>query len=284
MILDYKAITLFDKLLFTWALVETPMTLSGEMLHNEACFAYVLEGSCLTYTGREVLKINQQEAFLSKCGNYTTKLLADEVAGHYSTIAIHFHLDVLHKVYENSLPEFLTTRLGKQSNNMVKVVSNELINTYIQNIHCYFKAPECVTEEILILKLKEIILLLLKTTKAPEVFAMMHHLFSPRTIELKQLIEAHLFSDLSTKELAQLSNRSLSTFKKDFKELYKDTPANYRTIKRLEKVAHLLCCSDDTIGTITYACGFKSRAHLSRIFREHYGVSPSQYRLNFLDK
>lgn len=284
MILDFKAITLFGKPLFTWALVETPMTLSGEMLHNEACFAYVLRGTCLTYTGKEVLKVQPQEAFLSKCGNYTTKLLAAKTDGHYSTIAIHFHLDVLQKVYKDTLPKFLIKGEEKNSNNMVKVVSNELIDLYIQNIHCYFKQPEGVAEEILVLKLKEIILLLLKTTKAPEVLAIMQHLFSPRTIELKEIVEAHLFSDLSIKDLAQLSNRSLSTFKKDFKELYKDTPANYRTSKRLEKVAQLLCCTDDTISTITYDCGFKSSAHLARIFKEYYGMSPSQYRLNLLDK
>ncbi|MBL4648238.1 MAG: helix-turn-helix transcriptional regulator [Aureispira sp.] len=284
MILDYKAIKLFGKPLFTWALVETPMTLLGEMLHNEACFAYVLEGTCLTYTGTEMLKVQQQEAFLSKCGNYTTKLLADEVDGQYSTIAVHFHLEVLHKVYENALPEFLTTKSGNQANNMTKVISNELIDTYIQNIHCYFKYPEYVAEELLILKLKEIILLLLKTTKAPDILAIMHHLFSPKTIELKEIVEAHHFSDLNITELAQLSNRSLSTFKKDFKDLYQDTPANYRMNKRLEKVAHLLSCSDDRISTITYACGFKSISHLSRIFKEHYSVSPSQYRLNLLGK
>lgn len=283
MILDYKSITLFDKPLFTWALVKTPMTLSGGMLHNEACFAYILEGSCLTYTGKEVLSVHQQEAFLSKCGNYTTKLLAKEGQGNYSTIAIHFHLDVLQKVYKDALPEYLTMRKDR-GENMAKLSKNRLIDNYIQGVYCYFEQLEAITEEMLVLKLKEIILLLLNTSNGPEVRAIMQGLFSPRKMEFKEIIDAHLYADLSISELAQLTNRSLSTFKKDFYELYKDTPANYRMTKRLKKVADLLYCSEESVSRIAYDSGFKSIAHLSRVFKRHYGTTPSQYRLNFTDK
>lgn len=51
--------------------------------------------------------------------------------------------------------------------------------------------------------------------------------------------------------------------------------------RRLEVVANRL--SDPAnlhlpLGALAYACGFISQSHFSRRFREHYGVSPSDYR------
>ncbi|BDS09457.1 helix-turn-helix domain-containing protein [Aureispira anguillae] len=284
MIVDFKSIALLGKPLFTWTVVQTPMSLTAAMPKDEACFAYVLEGECFTYSETENLKIKTKEAFLAKCGNYTTKLKAVDSVTRYSTIVVHFHLEVLQKIYAQGLPAFLTKKEAFRGANTAKVASNELIEHYINNIQLYFKYPRLATEDVLILKLKEIILLLTQTQNSPQVLTLMQNLFSERTIEFKEIIEGHICSDLTIKELAQLTNRSLSSFKKAFKNIYRDTPASYRITKRIEKVANLLLLSDEAITTIAYDCGFKTVAHLSRVFKRHYGTSPSQYRLDHSDK
>ena len=47
---------------------------------------------------------------------------------------------------------------------------------------------------------------------------------------------------------------------------------------RTEKVAQLLRMTSDPVSTIGYDCGFTSPAHLSRAFKQRFGVSPSAYR------
>jgi len=43
MIIDHKTIELFDKPLFTWVTIETPM--KGPVpLPSDACFAYIVDG------------------------------------------------------------------------------------------------------------------------------------------------------------------------------------------------------------------------------------------------
>lgn len=92
-------------------------------------------------------------------------------------------------------------------------------------------------------------------------------------------MDAHLYSSITLTELASLTHHSLSSFKREFKKIYADTPGNYIIRKRVEKVAELLQVSDETISNIAYDCGFKSVAHFSRVFKLQNGVSPSQYRL-----
>ena len=105
-----------------------------------------------------------------------------------------------------------------------------------------------------------------------------------RSYEFKQIIDTHIFSDLGPNELAQLTNLSLSSFKRMFKKTYHDTPANYFKQKRLEKAAEFLILTDKSIGEIAYECGFKEIAHFSFCFKEKFGISPSLYRMNLTHK
>jgi len=57
----------------------------------------------------------------------------------------------------------------------------------------YFQHPALVNEDILILKLKEIILLLAQTANARAIQTIFAQLFSPTTYTSKQIIEANLF-------------------------------------------------------------------------------------------
>ena len=75
-----------------------------------------------------------------------------------------------------------------------------------------------------------------------------------------------------------LTNQSVSSFKRTFKKHYNSTPGAYLMHKRTEKVAQRLAMSDEPVSSIGYDCGFSSPAHLSRAFKQRYGVSPTQYR------
>ena len=284
MILDYKTIDLFGKKLFSLASLQTPVRFSGQMDDQEACFSYVLEGESHTYSEKETFATQAHEAFLSKCGNYVTKLSNRNEKGSYSTITIHFHEEVLKKIYADDLPCFLKQGAEHNAPNMVKIQASQLVKQYIESIRAYFASPELIREELLVLKLKEIILLLLETENAPLIRQLMSSLFCRRTYSFKEVVEAHICSSISLAELASLTNHSLSSFKREFKRIYSDTPGNYIIQRRVEKVAELLLLSDESISHIAYDCGFKNLAHLSKAFKSRFGLSPTEYRSQLVKK
>jgi len=136
----------------------------------------------------------------------------------------------------------------------------------------------------LILKLKEIVLLLSQTKNARSIQLILSQLFSPTTYTFKQIIEANLFSQLTIEELAQQNNLSISSFKREFAKLYNDTPASYLKNKKLEKAAELLLISDERITDIAINCGFNDLANFSKSFLDKYNVTPTNYRLNRIAK
>lgn len=280
MILEHRTINLFEKKVFETAVV-TPPYKSVNRLDNEACFLYVLQGSNDHYSEEGRLEYEKGEGVLMKCGNFMFNVSPDEVTGKGGIVAIHFYPEVLKKIYENDVPDFLKNKdqLPFRAN-MALVKSSKLIHKYIEGLLFYFENPTLVTEELMVLKFKEIILLLLNTEEAPAIIEIMHNLFSPRTFSFKETIEAHILSPLSITDLALLTNSSLASFKREFKKIYQDSPANYIKNRRLEKAAELLIVSDIPISSIAYDCLFNDIAHFSNSFKAKYGLSPSQYRLS----
>lgn len=124
----------------------------------------------------------------------------------------------------------------------------------------------------------------MQTDNHPQVTQIIRSLFSQRTFSFRETVEAYLFTPASIPDLANLTNTSLSTFKREFMKIYQTTPASYIQDRRIERVAHLLRVSNDPISAIGYDCGFSTPAHLTKVFKAKYRKSPSQYRLDFSDK
>ena len=150
----------------------------------------------------------------------------------------------------------------------------------MEGLYFYFDNPELINDELLELKVRELLLLLVQTTNATSVVNLFTDLFNPRDISLKEVVNNHLFSDLSIDDLANLVNLSVSTFKRTFQTMFNDTPANYIKMKRLQRAKNLLAMSSLTVSEIAFQTCFKDIAHFSRSFKAVYRSFPSTYRLS----
>ena len=91
-------------------------------------------------------------------------------------------------------------------------------------------------------------------------------------------IERHLSEDISTAQLAKISNYSQRHFIRLFTSTYGATPLNFITKLRIKNACALLRSSDLTITEIAIRCGFGSGNYFSRIFKQATGITPREYR------
>ncbi len=285
MIIEHRSIALFDLPLFTWITLRTP-TEEPVSLPSEACFAYIMDGDNQYLLEEEHIKAEPGKVILSLCGNTMAQMLPRQREGDgiVSSIVVHFHRELLLKVYKNTKPPYWKELEKPVVKYIVQAAASELVKQYFQGVAHLFDHLEAVTNDILVLKLKEIILLLLQTKESEKITQIMRSLFSERTFTFKEIVEGNICEALSLEHLAALTHHSLSSFKREFKRIYDTSPGVYIMNRRTEKVADLLKVSDKTISSIGYECGFSSPTHLSRIFKAKYGVTPSEYRLSFSDK
>ncbi len=279
MIKDQEQISLLGSPLFTKVSVETP--LDDELqLPSEACCVYIVDGDDQVLSKSENIIASPGHVILSLCGLTVGKMISEQNKGSTTSIIVHFSHELLKLVFEDTKPEFWKELETPVTKYVAQSAAGELIGYYFEGINHLFNKKTAATDNILKLKLKEIILLLLQTENSHNIQQIVRSLFSERTFTFRELVDAHIFSGASIEELAILTNCSVSTFKRKFKEIYKSSPAKHIINQKVERVATLLKLSDKTISAIGYECGFNSPEHLSRVFKRKYGVSPSEYRLS----
>lgn len=92
-------------------------------------------------------------------------------------------------------------------------------------------------------------------------------------------ISQNLDRELSLEEIAQQASFSMFHFHRIFKAVVGETIAEFTRRVRLEVAAnHLRSKPNDSITTIALQYAFSSSQNFSKAFRQHFKVSPSEYR------
>ena len=283
MIVDHKKYELFGKAVLQKVVLKPPFKFTFPITDN-ACFLYMLEGETHIQADDEQINIPHKHSVFLNCINSSKEISNSNNSVPNEIVIVNFHPDILKKIYDREMPSLLQAP-KLISNKSTEIINNDfLIQKYIEGLLFYFKNPSLINEDILILKLKEIILLLSQTQNAERIQVILSQLFSPTVYSFRQIIETHLFSQLTVEELAQHTNLSVSTFKREFAKVYNDSPASYIKNKRLEKAAELLLVSGERITVIVFICGFNDLANFTKSFHDKYNLTPTQYRQNQIAK
>ena len=277
MLLNHQKFDFGDKCLIEKVIIQAPFRYSVHF-QDEACFIYFLEGGTTINSPYEQTGIGPEESILLKCGSYFADLLKNSTAGKYEIVVIHLYPDILRHIYKHEVPAFINYSENKSF--VQKVGAHEIVKKFIESLYFYFDNPGLVSDELLELKVKELVLLLVQTRNAASIVSLFTDLFTPRDINIKEVINRHLFSELSIEDLANLASLSVSTFNRSFQNLYHDTPANYIKMKRLERAKDLLAMTSLTVSEIAFQTCFNNIAHFSRSFKAAHHCSPSEYRLS----
>lgn len=278
MVNDYKKHDLYGKTLIQKIELTPPFQFDFPVT-EQACFLYVKSGDVEYQIDDQQISVATNYSLLLNCINSGKQIHNSKSKNSCEIVIVTFYPEILKKIYDRDLPLLLQKPANVISNKSSEKINNDfLIQKYIEGLLFYFENPSLINEDILILKVKEIILLLSQTQNSESVQVILSQLFSPTTYTFKQIIEANLFSQLNIDELAQLNNLSVSSFKREFAKIYHDTPANYIKIKKLEKAAQLLQVSDQRITEIAFDCGFNDLANFTKSFTSKYNISPTNYR------
>ncbi len=273
MLLEQKVLSFQGKPLFQRAKFKTPFEVSGSM-DDMACFFYMVEGAYEIFDPHGSMTIGPQQALIKKCGNYVAHLKE----GNWDGIVIFFYPEVLHEIYKHEPPSFMQEPYSYQLPK--HQIGNELLDKFIQGLFLYFDNPSLMNEELALLKIKELILLLLRSEQQDVTQQFIRELFTPEKLHFTSVIESNLFSRVSMEELAFICHKSLSSFKREFRKIYNSTPARYIKQRRLEFAAQLLTSTDQSITNIAFEVGFQDVTTFSASFREKFNFAPTQYRLN----
>ncbi len=244
---------------------------------NEARFVYVVNGNSRLHSPTESIELSSGDCMIMKCDQFVNHWNVNEDGSKSEIIIFQFFPEVLNLIYDGNLPEELQDLGTAPVSPLVNIGSNELLSGFVLDLLRYFDQPKILTEELIKLKIRELIHLLVSLGDQ-QVNATLRQLFQTPSYQFQEVIHSNLYANLKLEELAFLCGLSVSSFQRKFKSIFDTSPKQYILSKRLEKGKSLLEKTELGIAEIAYHCGFEDAAHFSKSFSSSFQKSPRAFR------
>lgn len=244
---------------------------------------YVLKGKKYIYYGDIRYEVNRGDMFYLKIGNHYTEEMPDN-----------------NKQYEEIMffytPETLSDILSTLSvSYQLQITNNHSCDNCHKKSHVIYPAWSTVKNFFLVvnqylreglfiddvtaekMKATELIYLIISNPDCCIKSKVLDNI--DLTVEnFERTIQKHIFEDIPVEELARRCNKSLTSFKKEFKQYFHEPPHKWLIKQRLMHSRLLLTSTNKSVSEIGRECNFPNTSHYIKLFKQEYGVTPAVYR------
>jgi len=170
-------------------------------------------------------------------------------------------------------------RSGEKYQPVIPIETTETIKAFFQSMMPYFETNHHPDQALLELKFRELILAIADHPANGGLLSYFSSLMQePQAVSLQRIMDDNFCYNLKLEQFAQLSNRSLSAFKRDFQKQFQTTPGKWLLEKRLHHANYLLTHLGKTVSEASFESGFENPSHFSRSFRQYFGVTPASVK------
>lgn len=249
---------------------------------------YVLKGRKLVHYGDRILQVNQGDIFFLPTGlHYVEDIPAanrpfEQVVVYYSPEQFSRYLTMLSMKFGMVIDEHhhCTNCHERQA---VAYPAWKSMKSFFALIDDHLRDGLLETDVIAeSLKMLELVYLIVSNPDCCIQSKVLEHSDSLKE-SFEQTVHNNVFTNISIEELAQLTNRSLTSFKKEFKRLFFESPHQWMIKQRLMHARLLLISSAKPVAEIGSECNFPNTSHFIKLFKKEFGLTPSVYRHRYMD-
>jgi AraC-like DNA-binding protein len=247
----------------------------GRLFLEHHLLLFVLKGNyTIRYAGSEHVVRENQMVLLHKSIALEYEKSGQSDDGYLLEYMMFFLKDELLKEFITMLPAGGSQPVEAAAVTILPL--NDRLSKYLESLKPYFAEPESIEDGLIRLKLLE---LLYDVAHAnPGFMSQLLQLKQQVRVDISSVVEENLLNPVSLIDLAYLSGRSLSSFKRDFQSIYNTPPSKWIRQRRLDKARELLQHKSMSVTDVCYMTGFESVAHFSKVFKERFGFPPTVYR------
>ncbi len=191
----------------------------------------------------------------------------------YKSITLSFNREVLRDIYSKMIRSEIPTHIPVSDEKVIKVKTTPDITSLFHSLTPYFDKNVKPTDKVVYLKLMEAIYAMLE--QSDNFYPILFDFTDPWKIDILEFLNNNYMDDLSIEEIAAYTGRSLSTFKRDFKNISNLSPQKWLTKKRLE-VAYQKLKEGKKVQEVYVEVGFKNPSQFSTAFRREYSIPPTE--------
>ena len=243
----------------------------GEQFIPEHAFSYQISGN-LTLTGADKVYTSGPGDFRLSRRNQLVKFLKEPPpCGEFKSVSIFLDQATLRNF---SMEYGYKAEKNYEGDSIIKLKPDLLYKSYMDSLQPYEHMPQPNNKNLLTLKLREAILILLQVN--PELKNVLFDFSEPGKIDLEGFMNKNYHFNVQLKRFAHLTGRSLATFKRDFEKIFHITPSRWLQQKRLQEAYYQIKEQGKAPSDVYLELGFEDLSHFSYAFKKAYGVAPSR--------
>ena len=252
----------------------TDRLFKSDVLFEDHILVWLISGETKIVLTNEINWFKTGDIFLIPRNQLAT-VISHPVNGlPHKSVAMHLSKERLRHIYTE-----LKTRPQKPAICKIRLFNHHpLLESCLASLVPYFDVQEKFPEDIADLKIREAIAILRNID--PEIDGLLTDFSEPGKINLTEFMEKNFMFNLPLEKFGYLTGRSVATFNRDFRKIFKATPQKWLTQKRLELAYYQLKEKVNKPVDVYLETGFENLSHFSYAFKKHFGYSPTDIKKN----
>jgi AraC-like DNA-binding protein len=246
----------------------------NDVFFEENAVIYVLEGDKIFSSSSQEVRVQKGDVLFVKRGYY---LMSESINEAYKSLVFFFDEKILKEFVSQNLELFNNiSDLDPNTSWLLTLKSNETFGKYIESIQPYFKTKTKYLNQFLKLKVQELLLHLLEFDQKNQLKNLLFSIYTGHKADLDFILNTFYLKPLNLNELAKLSGRSISAFKREFQGKFGVSPGVWIKNKKLEHGAFLLKNKMGNVEEVAELIGYESVSHFVKSFKDKYGITPKK--------
>lgn len=236
----------------------------------------VLDGEQRIYTPNDrQVRVQAGELLLIPRGLYQISDLLPVSGEPFRSLLFYFEDEIVHEFLDQS--EHNPTERSAPFE-LLRLPPHPTLRQFADTTLTVYQTNCCGSKVLVRLKILELLHLIDQLCGPQRLTESLFNLTLPRRRSLRQFMERNFNKPLKIKDFAYLTGRSVSSFRRDFKEQFATTPNQWLKQRRLDHATELLRHNSDPVESIALSAGFKNASYFVQEFRKREGRSPGRFR------
>lgn len=246
---------------------------NNQIYFEENTVIYILEGDKIFRSEISEFNVKKGDLLFVRKGY---RLYSESTNSSYKSLVFFVDSTIIKDFVSQNTDVLQVKSVATSPSWVLKLKSDEAFEKFVESVLPYFKIEIKYLDQFLKIKAQELLLHLINADYQDNFKNFLLNNFSGQKIDLDYVISTFYLKKLSIAELAKISGRSLSTFKREFIQKYGEAPAAYLKNKKLEHAGFLLKNNLATVEEAAETIGYDSVSHFISSFKEKFGKTPKQ--------
>lgn len=254
-------------------------TVKNKIILHQNMINLLIEGQKTIAHTDNLTTVHEDEILMLSCGNcLTTEVLSGQ--GKFHSIIIYFSNKLMADFYVKYANLINRNRSRKEATGLPSLTfqKDTFIRNYITSLDLLLQTREQLSPELKLLKLEELMVYLFETNGDAVASFRLNAASDVKELELRQVVEMNIASQITVEELAFLCNASLSTFQRRFNAVYGLSPQKWLLEQKLQLAARLLQQPGEKPSDVYIKVGYENHSSFSKSFKQQFGISPKEFQ------